>query len=142
MTFIELQRDHFVISTDPARLDVDAIWAFLARSYWAQNRPRDIIERSIKHSLCFGLFDHDKQIGFARMITDFSTFAYLCDVFVDESYRGRGLGKWLMSAIMSHPDLQDLWRWCLSTMDAHGLYRQYGFTELKMPERWMEIFKP
>jgi GNAT superfamily N-acetyltransferase len=119
-----------------------AVVAFLSRSYWAQGRTRDVIERSIEHSLCFSLYAGDRQIGFARVVTDRATFAYLCDVFIDESHRGQGLGKWLMSAVMNHPDLQGLRRWTLATRDAHGLYKQFGWTALKNPGRWMELYNP
>lgn len=138
----EFQKDQFTISTDPAKLDLDVIYGYLSRSYWAAGRPRETVEKSIKHSLCFGVYDGSKQIGFARVITDFATFAYLADVFILEEYQGQGLGKWLVSVIMGHPDLQGLRRWSLATRDAHELYRQYGFTELKTPDRWMEIFRP
>ena len=139
MTYQEYRRDSFTISTDPARLDADAIHAFLTRSYWAEGIPKDIVARSIQHSLCFGVYDGVKQIGLARVISDYATYAYLADVYVLEDYRGQGLGKWLMTCVMSHPDLQGLRRWSLATRDAHGLYRQYGFAELARPERWMEI---
>ncbi len=135
----EYQRDHFIISTDSARVDVDAVHAYLTRSYWAEGIPQDIVARSISHSLCFGMYTGDKQIGFARVISDRATYAYLADVYILEDYRGQGLGKWLMACIMAHPDLQGLRRWSLATRDAHGLYRQYGFTELKAPDRYMEI---
>jgi GNAT superfamily N-acetyltransferase len=138
----ELHQGEFTISTETARLQMDAIVAFLSRSYWAQGRTRDVIERSIEHSLCFGLYAGDRQVGFARVVTDHATFAYLCDVFIDESYRDHGLGKWLMAAVMNHPDLQGLRRWTLATRDAHGLYKQFGWTELKNPGRWMELYNP
>ncbi|HLE30865.1 MAG TPA: GNAT family N-acetyltransferase [Anaerolineales bacterium] len=138
----EYHRDHFTISTDPSRLDVDAIHAFLTRSYWAEGIPRDIVARSLRHALCFGLYDGDKQIGLARVVSDFATYAYLADVYILEAYRGRGLGKWLMACVVGHPDLQGLRRWSLATRDAHGLYRQFGFTGLKIPERHMEILDP
>jgi GNAT superfamily N-acetyltransferase len=138
----ELRRREFTVSTEKARLQLDVIVAFLARAYWSQGRTRDVIERSIAHSLCFGLYAGDLQIGFARVVTDCATFAYLCDVFVDERYRGQGLGKWLMEAVMGHPDLQGLRRWTLATRDAHGLYKQFGWTELRNPGRWMEIYNP
>ncbi|MBI4675716.1 MAG: GNAT family N-acetyltransferase [Chloroflexi bacterium] len=127
-------------STDKTRLDLEAIVAFLARAYWAQGRTREVIARSIQNSICFGLYDGDKQIGFARVISDRATFAYLCDVYIADECRGRGLGKWLMEVVMAHPELQGLRRWTLATRAAHGLYRQFGWTELKSPERWMEIF--
>ncbi len=138
----EYHRDHFTISTDPSRLDVDAIHAFLTRSYWAEGIPRDIVARSLRHALCFGLYDGDKQIGLARVVSDFATYAYLADVYILEACRGRGLGKWLMACVVGHPDLQGLRRWSLATRDAHGLYRQFGFTGLKIPERHMEILDP
>jgi GNAT superfamily N-acetyltransferase len=105
-------------------------------------RSSELIERSIENSLCFGLFYKEHQIGFARVISDFATFAYLCDVFITEEFQGKGLGKWLMSVVMQYPDLQGLRRWMLATRDAHGLYRQYGFKEIENIERWMEIFTP
>jgi GNAT superfamily N-acetyltransferase len=139
---MEYHRDNFTLSTDPARLDVDAIHAFLTTAYWSPGIPREIVARAIQHSLCFGVYDGARQIGFARAITDRATYAYLADVFIIEEYRGRGLSKWLMAGILAHPDLQGLRRWSLATRDAHGLYRQFGFTELGAPERWMEIARP
>jgi GNAT superfamily N-acetyltransferase len=138
MKAVSMRWDNYEISTDPERLDLEAICSFLERSYWANTRPRQVIERSLQNSLCFGLYNGDQQIGFARVVTDYATFAWLCDVFIHEDYRGQGLGKRLMSAVVSHPDLQGLRRWMLATRDAHGLYRQYGFRELKAAERWME----
>jgi GNAT superfamily N-acetyltransferase len=138
MTF-ERKSEEFVISTDPARLDVGAIHEYLARSYWAAGIPKDVVAKSVEGSLCFGLYEGGRQIGLARVITDKATFAYLCDVYVLEDYRGRGLGKWLMSAVQSHPDLQGLRRFVLITQDAHGLYEQFGFSQLKEPARYMEI---
>jgi GNAT superfamily N-acetyltransferase len=132
-------RGSLSISTDPRRLDVDAIHAYLTRSYWAAGIPRHLVEKSLAASLCFGLFDAERQIGLARVVTDRATFAYLCDVYVLEEYRGRGLGKWLMQAVVAHPDLQGLRRFVLLTRDAHGLYAQFGFTPLTTPERYMEI---
>ena len=137
---MEYKRDHFTISDDASRLEVDAICGFLSRSYWANKRPRDLIEKSIQHSLNFGVYDNSKQIGFARVVTDRAVFAYLCDVFIHEQYRGHSLGKWMMECILAHPDLQGLRRWCLLTQDAHGLYQQFGFTELNDPVRWMEKY--
>ena len=135
---IEVHRDSFTISTDPVRLDIDAIADMLTRAYWAKGRTRDVIARYIQHSLTFGVYDGDRQIGLARLVTDYTTFAWLCDVFIHEDYRGQGLGKWLMETIHGHPDLQDLRRWLLATRDAHGLYRQFGWAPLANPERWME----
>ena len=127
------------ISTDPARLDLDVIHGFLASSYWAAGIPREVVERAVRHSLCFGAYEGGHQIGFARVITDHATFAYLSDVFVLPSHRGRSVGKRLMAAIMADPALQNLRRWTLFTRDAHGLYRQFGFGAARFPERLMEI---
>src|SRR5512144_1775859 len=138
---IETHRDNFTISTDPARLDMDAIVDMLTRAYWAVGRPRERTERAIQNSLVFGVYQGDRQIGMARVVTDFSIFAYLCDVFIHEDYRAQGLGKWLIQTIMEHPDLKDMRRWLLVTSDAHGLYRQYGFTTIEDPEHWMQLFK-
>jgi len=135
-------RDEFEISTDPARLDLSTVHAFLTNSYWARGVPIETVQRSIENSVCFGLYRGERQLGFARVITDRATFAYLADVFVVPGYRGRGLSKWLMECIIAHPDLQGLRRWMLATHDAHELYRQYGFSALKAPERWMEIHRP
>jgi N-acetylglutamate synthase-like GNAT family acetyltransferase len=132
------RKDGFEISTDPAQIDVAAVHGFLAASYWAQGIPRATVERSIQHSLCFGIYREKQQAGFARVITDRATFAYLADVFVVPEFRGRGLSKWLMECISAHPELQGLRRWSLITRDAHGLYRQFGFQPLSAPERWME----
>jgi GNAT superfamily N-acetyltransferase len=139
MIHFEESRGPLTITTDPARLDVEAIYRYLSASYWAKNRARESVERSLKNSLCFGLYETGKQIGLARVISDFATFAYLCDVYVLDSYQGRGLGTWLLRSVMSHPELQNLRRWMLATRDAHRLYRKSGFTELQTPERWMEI---
>jgi GNAT superfamily N-acetyltransferase len=136
---IETRSQKIVITTDPSRFDLDAIHGYLARSYWAQGIPRDVVARSMEHSLCFGAFDGDRQVGFARVVTDRATFAYLCDVFVLESHQGRGVGKQLMAAIMAHPDLQGLRRLALFTRDAHGLYRQFGFRETRFADRFMEV---
>jgi len=127
------------ISTDRARLDIDVIHGFLAESYWAESIPREIVERSIAHSLCFGAYGSRGQVGFARVISDYATYAYIADVFVLPPARGKGIGKLLMRAIVTHPDLQGLRRWSLLTRDAHGLYRQFGFTEPRHPARYMEI---
>jgi N-acetylglutamate synthase-like GNAT family acetyltransferase len=137
---MEFKKDKFTISDDASRLDIETICDFLSRAYWADKRPRHLIERSIEHSLNFGVYDGGKQIGFARVVTDHAVFAYLCDVFIHEDYRGQSLGKWMMECIMAHPDLQGLRRWCLATRDAHGLYSQFGFTELSDPMGWMEKF--
>ena len=139
---IEVYRENFTISTDAARLDVDTIVDFLTRAYWAKGRPRERTERAIANSLVFGLYDGDKQIGLARVVTDYSVFAYLCDVFIHEDYRAHGLGKWLMETVHNHPDLQGLRRWTLATRDAHDLYRQFGWEALANPTSWMEMFHP
>ena len=131
----------FEITTDPARIDVAAVHRFLTASYWAQGIPEETVRKSIEHSLCFGIYRGPRQVGFARVITDYATFAYLADVFVLEGFRGRGLGVWLMECIMAHPELEGLRRWSLVTRDAHGLYRKFGFRELAAPERWMEIHR-
>jgi len=136
----ETHREQFTISTDPARLDVDAIAGMLTRAYWAKGRTHDVIARYLQHSLTFGIYDDDRQIGLARVVSDYTTFAWLCDVFIHEDYRGHGLGKWLMQTIHDHPDLKGLRRWLLATRDAHGLYEQFGWTPLANPERWMEKF--
>jgi GNAT superfamily N-acetyltransferase len=133
----------FLISTDPDLLDVPMIHDFLAnRSYWATGRPLDVVRRSLDHSLCFGLYERGRQVGFTRVVTDRATFAWLCDVFVLEAYRGRGLSKWLLGCVLSHPALQGLRRVLLGTRDAHGLYQRYGFTPLADPTRFLEVFRP
>jgi GNAT superfamily N-acetyltransferase len=138
----EWKREGFTISTDRSRLDRPAIHEFLSGSYWAKGIPRSVVDRSIDGALCFGLYDGERQVGFARVITDRATFAYLADVYVLESHRGRGLATWLMEAILAHPDLQGLRRWMLVTRDAHPLYRKVGFTELPHPDRIMEMTFP
>ncbi len=135
----EHKRDQFTVSADPSKLDVEAVYDFLTHCYWSEGIPRETVERAIKHSICFGLFDGKKQIGFARVISDRATYAYLCDVYVLESYRGKGLGTWLMSCVMKHPELQGLRRFTLLTRDAHGLYQKFGFAAAKNPSRYMEI---
>ena len=132
----------FVISTDKSRLDRSLVQGFLSRSYWAKGIPREIVDRSIENSLCFGLYHGEQQVGFARVITDFATFAYLADVFVVEGSRGEGLGMRLMKVVMEHPSLKNLRRWMLVTRDAHGLYEKFGWRSLENPERIMEIVDP
>lgn len=132
------QRGEFTISTERARLDLNLIHEFLTTSYWAAGIPLDVVERSIEHSLAFGVYQADRQVGFARLITDYATFAYLADVFIIEDYRGQGLAKWLVEIIVAHPDLQGLRRWMLATRDAHALYSKAGFVVIKSPDRWME----
>lgn len=140
---IETTREDFTVSTDKSRLQIEVIHGFLSgESYWARERTLDQTRTAIEHSVCFGLYKGDRQIGFARVVTDLSTFAYLGDVFVLPEHQGRGLGKFLMEAVLGHPDLQGFRRWILATRDAHGLYGQYGFSGLKHPERWMELAAP
>jgi GNAT superfamily N-acetyltransferase len=137
------QNGEFTISTDRDRLQLDAIHKFLTEeSYWAKTRTREQTETAIKNSLPFGMYKGENLIGFARVITDYATFAYLGDVYILEEFRGKGLSKWLMEIIVSHPDLQGFRRWVLATKDAHTLYEKYGFSELKHPERWMEKAAP
>jgi ribosomal protein S18 acetylase RimI-like enzyme len=138
----EHHRDGFTVSTDPGRLDLEAIHAFLSTSYWAEGIPRELLARAIGNSLCFGLYEGARQLGLARVITDGATFAYLCDVYVLPETRGRGLGTWLMECVMAHPDLQGLRRFSLVTRDAHELYRPFGFTEVARPEAHMEVSRP
>lgn len=133
------QRGEFVVSDSREELDIDIIHGFLRESYWAKGIPRPIVERAIGNSLSFGLYQNGKQVGFARAITDYATFAYLADVFILPAFRGHGLGKWLISCILAHPQLQGLRRLLLATSDAHGLYGQYGFLPLKVPGNFMEI---
>ena len=135
----ETTRGPHSISTDPARLDRAVIHEFLRGSYWAPGIPREIVDRSIDNALCFGVYEGETQVGFARVITDRATFAYIADVFVLESHRGRGLAVWLMEAIRGHPDLQGLRRWILMTRDAHGLYEKFGFRTMENTGRCMEI---
>ena len=131
----------YLISTDPALLNVPLIHDFISnQSYWGQGREIETVQRALNNSLNFGLYKHDEQIGFARVVTDYCTFAWLADVFVVEGHRGTGLSKWLMEVIISHPQLVNMRRWVLATKDAHGLYAQFGFEPLLQPERWMEWF--
>lgn len=133
------ERGDYLISTDRSRLDVELIHNFLSQtSYWAAGRARAVVERSIEHSLPFGIYKADDQVGFARVVTDYATFAWIADVFVLPEYRGQGLSKWLMEVILAHPKLQGFRRWVLATKDAHSLYERFGFIPLHRPERWME----
>jgi GNAT superfamily N-acetyltransferase len=140
---MEWHRDPYTISTDPARLDVRVILNYLQNeSYWARGRPREVIERSLRHSENFGVYRDGAQVGFARVVTDYATFAYLCDVFILPHEQGHGLGKWLMETILSHPQLQAFRLWYLKTRDAHAFYQQFGFTPLADPSRSMERLRP
>lgn len=137
---LEWRRGDFVISTDRNLVDVEMVHRFLSEeSYWAAGIPIDVVRRSIENALCFGVYKGGRQVGFARVVTDYSTFAYIGDVFVLEEHRGQGLSKWMMSVVREHPDLQGLRRWMLATADAHGLYSQFGFRPLQHADRWMEI---
>ena len=140
MKDITIYKDQFSISTDKSRLDIDSIHEFLStKAYWCLNIPKEKVQTAIENSLCFGVYEAGKQVGFARVITDFSTIAYLGDVYILEEYRGKGLSKWLMETIMNHEDLQGLRRWILLTGDAHELYRQYGWTNIADSTKWMEL---
>jgi GNAT superfamily N-acetyltransferase len=136
------RRGDYTITTDPSDVDIDAVHAFLTNAYWARGIPRDVMERAVAGSLPFSLFHGERQIGFARVITDRATYAYLADVYVLEEYRGQGLGTWLIEVVVAHPDLQGLRRLSLVTRDAHSLYRKFGFAELATPEQHMEIARP
>lgn len=136
---MNVAQGEFSISTDEDRLQIDTIHNFLSqKAYWARGRTREQTETAIKNSICFGLYHSDRQIGFARVISDKATFAYIGDVFVLDEFRGQGLSKWLMEAIIAHPELQGLRRWLLATRDAHGLYAKFEFASLRFPDRWME----
>jgi len=133
----------YIISTDKTLIDFDVVHHYLANeSYWAQGIPAERLRNAIENSMCFGIYKQNKQAGFARVVTDKATFAYICDVFVLPEHRRLGLSKWLIQTIKQHPELQGLRRWSLATSDAHGLYEQFGFKEISRPERWMEIFTP
>lgn len=138
----QTNRDPFTISTDPSRLDMNAVHDFLSRAYWAKGRPRERTEEAFANSLVFGMYEGSHQIGMARVVSDFSIVAYLCDVFIHEEYRGHGLGKWLVQSILEHPDLKSIRRWLLATDDAHGLYQQFDFIQLTDPEKWMQRLRP
>ncbi len=138
----ESRRGNLLISTDQSRLDIDAIHDFLSHSYWeTKGMPRESLERAVRGSLCFGIYDGNRQVGFARVVTDGATFAYLCDDYVLESHRGQGLGKWLMQSVFDHPDLQALHRWVVVTRDSR-LYEKFGFTPVKEPATYLEIVEP
>ena len=139
----ESHRDGYTISTDPARLDIEAIHAYLTTSYWSRGIPRATVERSLKGSLCFGMFDAaGHQVGLTRVITDGAIFAYMCDVYILDAHRGRGLGMWMMEVVLAHPDLQGLRRFLLATRDAHALYAKLGFSPIAHPQNFMDIHRP
>jgi len=139
---MEIHRDQFTISTDSSRLDMNAVYDFLSRSYWAKTRPRERTDKAFANSLVFGLYENGKQIGMGRVVTDSAIVAYLCDVFIHEDFRGHGLGKWLVQSMLEHPDLKHIRRWLLATDDAHGLYQQFGFVPLTEVEKWMQRLRP
>jgi GNAT superfamily N-acetyltransferase len=139
---MEWTRGGFIVSTDPSTIDRAVVAKFLANSYWARGIPSEIVSKAIDGSLCFSLRDATRQVGFARVITDRATIAYLNDVFVLPELRGKGHGRWLMECVMSHPELQGLRRWVLVTRDAHKLYAEFGFKGLAKPEGFMEIHNP
>ena len=141
MSAFERNRDHFHITTDTGAMDVDAIHGYLSRSYWSEGIPKPLLQKAMAGSLCFGLLDGARQIGFARVVTDRATYAYLCDVYVLEDHQGRGVGTWFMRELMTHPDLQGLRRFGLVTRDAHRLYEKCGFTALNNPGGHMEIVR-
>lgn len=142
MEIREWTRNSYLISTDKSKIDLDTIYNFLSKSYWAEGISKQIIQKSIENSLCFGIYVRGTVIGFARVITDFATFAYLADVFIVPQERGKGLSKWLIQVIIDHPQLQHLRRFTLATKDAHGLYAKFGFKPFDKPERWMERHNP
>lgn len=136
-----IEKNNYLISTDKNKIDVAYVHAFLSQSYWSPGVPARIVKRAMKGSLCFGVYNNDKQVGYARMVTDKATFAYMADVFIDEKHRGKGLAKWLVEMILAHPQLQGLRRILLATKDAHKLYEQCGFTTINNPERYM-VYNP
>jgi GNAT superfamily N-acetyltransferase len=137
------QKKGLLVSTDKSLLNIEVIYKYLNEdSYWAQGMPFERLTRAIENSLCFGVYNREQLAGFARVITDKATFAYLCDVFILPGYRGQGLSKWLVQTIVEYPELKGLRRWSLATADAHGLYSQFGFSQITKPENWMEIFTP
>lgn len=134
-----IKKDNYIISTSKEKLDMKLIHNFLKNSYWSKDIPFKIVKKSVKNSLCFGVYDGKKQIGFARVLTDYAKFAHIYDVFIIEKYRGKGFSKWLMETILNHKKLGGLRKWMLGTRDAHGLYSKFGFKPLGSPERWMEL---
>ena len=140
---LETRQGEYLISTDPARLDRAAVHAFLSNVYWCQGIPRAVLDKALANSLCFGLYHREReQVGLSRVVTDYATYAYLCDVYVLEAYRGKGLGHWMVECVMTHPELQDLRRFTLATRDAHAVYANFGFATPKAPERQMERHDP
>jgi GNAT superfamily N-acetyltransferase len=142
MVYPDAVKGSYSLTADRRRVDVDAVHAFLTSCFWAGGISKELVAKSIEHSLCFSVFDGPAQVAFARVVTDYCTYAYLCDVYVLEDHRGRGLGTWMMEFVMKHPELQGLRRFQLVTRDAHGLYTRFGFKSPDHPERQMEIFRP
>ena len=136
----EFQNGEFLLTTDPTKLDREAVFALLKQTYWADKRTEEITLRAIENSLCFSLFQKDRQIGLIRLVTDYATYAYLCDVIISQEVRHAGLGSWCLSCVFKHPDLQGLRRWNLATKDAQTFYEKFGFHSLEHPEQYMEIF--
>lgn len=137
--FFEELKKQYTISTDPALLNIEIIHDYIStQSYWGMGRSLAVVKKSIENSLPFGIYINNEMIGFARVLTDYATFAWVADVFILKEHRGKGLSKWLMETILVHPELQGFRRWVLATKDAHELYRKFGFQELNKPERWME----
>lgn len=136
---VSYKKDDFLLTTDFDKFDLDAVCYLLSQSYWAHNRDSATTLRAFENSLCFSLFCNDKQVGVLRVVTDYTTFAYLTDVIIDDFYRFEGLGTWCMECMLSHPELQTIKRWCLATTDAHSFYRKFGFENLKFPEKFMEL---
>jgi GNAT superfamily N-acetyltransferase len=134
----EWRRDHYLVSTDKRRLDLAVVHGFLTTSYWSAGIPLETVQRAIEHSLAFGVYADEQQVGMARVISDYTTFAYVADVFILDAHRGQGLGLWLMECVIAHPHLQGLRRWTLFTRDAHGLYEKVGFKRSEVPGRLME----
>jgi N-acetylglutamate synthase-like GNAT family acetyltransferase len=135
---LEYQREGFVVSTDPGRINLDIVHGYLARTYWSKGIPLETVKKGVQHSLCFGVYEEGgEQVGFARVISDYATYAYLADVFILEQYRGQGLSKWLMECLLAHPELQTVRTFFLATRDAHGLYQQFGFRPVEEPARYM-----
>lgn len=141
-TVVESRQDEYLMSTDPARLDPKAVHAFLTTSHWCAGIALARVEQALANSLCFGVYHGKEQVGLSRVVTDYATFAYLCDVYILEAHRGKGLGHWMVECVMTHPDLQNLRRFTLATKDAHGIYGAFGFTAPKAPERQMERHDP
>ena len=142
MEIMEWRKDGYLISTDKSKIDIATVHRFLSQTYWAEGIPIEIVKRGVDNSLCFAIYQGERLIGFARVITDFATFGYLADVFILPEERGKGLSKWLMRVILDHPRLQGLRRFTLATRDAHGLYAPFGFTPFDKPERWMQRHAP